>query len=84
MRTVAFHFSRDQAAQAALRAIQEDGFNGPVEVAAVSIDGEDGRILGLTAEDNTLANVVEVARRFGGRIVADVPEEWTQPRTFQG
>ena len=80
MRTVAFHFPRDQAAQSALAAIHEHGFNGQVEIAAVSIDGEDGRILGLTVEDEALANIVELAQHFDGRIVADVPEEWTLPR----
>jgi hypothetical protein len=80
MRTVAIHFARDQAAQAALTAIRSSGFNGPAEIASVSVDGEEGRILGLTVDDSTLPNIVEVAERLGGQIVADVPEEWTLPR----
>ena len=84
MRTVAFHFPRDQAAQAALQAIHERGFSGPVEIAPLSIDGEDGRILGLTVEDDALAKIVELAQHFDGRIVADVPEEWTLPRPSNG
>jgi hypothetical protein len=83
MRTVAFHFSRDQQAQAALKGIQGHGFSRQVDIAAVSIDGEDGRILGLTVEDDDLGNIVEVAQSCGGRIVADVPEEWTLPRTLK-
>jgi len=82
MRTVAFLFPRDHVAEAALTAIREEGFIGPVEIAAVSIDGEDGRILGLTVDDDALDSVVEVAQRCGGRMVADVPEEWTLPRTL--
>lgn len=83
MRTVAFHFSRDQQAQAALKAIHAQGFSGSVEVAALSIDGEDGRILGLTVDDGALANIVELAQHFDGRVVADVPEEWTLPRVLK-
>ena len=83
MRTVAFHFPRDQQAQAALKAIHEQGFSGAVEIAALSIDGEDGRILGLTVNDKALAGVVDIVKRFGGRTVADVPEEWTLPRTLK-
>jgi hypothetical protein len=83
MRTVAFHFSRDQAAREALKAIHEQGFSGQVEIAPVSIEGEDGRILGLTVDDEALANIVEIARANEGRIVADVPEEWTLPRTVK-
>jgi len=78
---LAFFFARDTSAQAAVAALADEGrVNGSIETAPLSVEGIDGSILALTADDDAHDAIVDICARLEGRVVADVPEEWTRPR----
>lgn len=79
MRTLAFYFEREQAAKAVLATLRSDhGLGqGEVDVAPLVMEGQEGTILALSIQPEIQPRVVLLAERHGGRLVADVPEEWT-------
>ena len=82
LRTVAFYFSTQAAAEAAQIQLDERITQHlAIEVAPLVVEGQDGTILALNVHDRDHASLVQIAERLGGRIVADVNEELTRPRT---
>jgi hypothetical protein len=83
MRILAFHFTDGEAAEATMAQLSTE-FEGEaldVRTAGVVVDGIEGIVLGVTVEADTRAPLIKLASSHGGRLVADVPEEWTdKPR----
>ena len=79
MRTLAFYFEREQAARAVLATLRSDhGLDhGQGDVAPLVIEGQEGTILAMSIQPEIQPRIVLLAKRHGGRLVADVPEEWT-------
>ena len=83
LRIVAFYFPREAEARDALSLI-EPQLTRPsesVNVAPLVVDEVEGTILALTIDDGHLTEMLDLAGEHGGRLVANVPEEWTRART---
>ena len=80
MRILAFYFPRESEARAAQNALlrEPDLATDEVQLAPIAVDGLEGTILALSVDEWRCPDIADVARRLGGRLVADVPEEWTR------
>lgn len=85
MRILAFYFNRESAARTAMDAMNSDSAipAHAIQVAPLVVEGREGTILALSVFDERQTEITDVAIRFGGRLVADVPEEWTIARVGQ-
>ena len=83
MQIVAFLFAGDDVAESAIAQMRADHWINGVGVATapLSVDGVDGTIVALPIELGARDGLVAVAAKHGGRLVADVPEEWTHGRS---
>jgi uncharacterized protein (DUF697 family) len=82
LRILAFHFADGAAAETAVRELRDsfDREAQDVETAPVVVEGVEGVVVGLTAAESARAELIPVLTSRGGRLVADVAEEWTTPR----
>ena len=82
MRTVAFYFAAQSAALSAHAELRSANglVPGEVEVAPLVVDGQNGSVVAFVIEDSDVSQVVDIASRHDGRLVVDVPEEWTHSR----
>jgi len=81
MRTIAFYFDSEQQAREVLATLRSDHglHEDQVDVAPLVIEGQEGTILALSIRREVQPQIIQVAGREGGRLIADVPEEWTHP-----
>lgn len=79
MHVVAGAFPDSQAADAASRELGSVFELEPDDVSVAALGAEDGStaVLAARIREHRLRDATEVVRRYGGRIVTDVPEEWT-------
>lgn len=82
MRTLAFYFSSEPAADSAAAALRNGVRPNPVAIdtAPLTLDDTEGTLLALTIDDDGHTEAIRICSNLGGRVVADVPEEWTRPR----
>jgi hypothetical protein len=82
MRTLAFYFSSEPAAKAAAAALRDRTRPEPaaIDTAPLTLDDVEGTLLAVTIDEGRHAEAIEICLGLGGRVVADVPEEWTRPR----
>jgi hypothetical protein len=78
MHVLAFFFADEEAAAAADAALRTrlELTNGGVRRAPLAVDGEEGTVVALSVKSASLDSVVGLAGEYGGRLVADIPEEW--------
>ena len=83
VRTLAFYFSSESAANEAASVLREHARPAAdaIDTAPLSVEGTDGTLLALTIEDELHSETIRTGSELGGRLVADVPEEWTHPRS---
>jgi hypothetical protein len=78
LRTLAFFFESDSAAASARPEL--DGSDGvparDIETAPLVVEGQEGTILALSVEVDARDVVMDAAVQHGGRLVADIPEDW--------
>ena len=82
MRILAFLFARSDVALAVInRLSSEQSIDGAtVATAPLSVDDVDGTILALPVASDSRDAVIAIAAAQGGRLIADIPEEWTTSR----
>ena len=82
MRILAFHFVDGDAADAAMGELRTelDSAAHDLRTAGDVVDEVEGVVLGMTVENADRTYMIKVVSEQGGRLVADVPEEWTTSR----
>jgi hypothetical protein len=76
LRTLAFFFDRDSAAISARAELAESDEPDRLSIAPLAYEGESGTIVALSIAADERERVVAAATRHGGRLVADIPNEW--------
>ena len=82
MQILAFLFAGGDVAQAAISRLRSERWidHQAVATAPLSVDNVDGTILAFPISVDARDAVIAVVAEEGGRLVADVPEEWTVTR----
>jgi hypothetical protein len=82
MRILAFLFARSDVAQAVINRLRSEKSidSASVATAPLSVDDVDGTIVALPVAFDTRDAVIAIAVAQGGRLIADIPEEWTTSR----
>jgi hypothetical protein len=77
VRRLAFYFAREDDASAARTALREEKAvdEDQVALAPLVVDREEGTILAIAADTDRRPEILDVAERHGGRLVADIPDE---------